>query len=89
LTGIISVFELLSDLVDEYKAVLKFLRVGPRKYMLMVMQPEDAVSAFDTACPSSPAVRSSSMKSAPLIMFNLLHPQLVSLYIHLLSVDNI
>jgi hypothetical protein len=44
LTNILSDLELLGDPVDEYKAVLKFLRIVPRKYRPMVMAIEKNVN---------------------------------------------
>lgn len=43
LTNLLSNLELLGDPVDEYKAVLKFLRIMPRKYRPMVMAIEQTV----------------------------------------------
>ncbi|XP_071685359.1 uncharacterized protein [Lolium perenne] len=43
LTNLLSDLELLGDPVDEYKAVLKFLRIVPRKYRPMVMDIEQTV----------------------------------------------
>jgi hypothetical protein len=43
LTSIVSDLELLGDPVDEYKAVLKYLRVVPKKYRPMVMAIEQTV----------------------------------------------
>ena len=44
LTSIVSDLELLGDPISEYKAVLKFLRVVPRKYRAMVMAIEQVVN---------------------------------------------
>ncbi|KAM0826297.1 hypothetical protein ACQ4PT_068956 [Festuca glaucescens] len=43
LTAIINDLELLGDLVEEYRAVLKYLRVVPKKYRPMVMAIEQTV----------------------------------------------
>jgi broad specificity phosphatase PhoE len=43
LTAIMGDLELLGDPVDEYKAVLKFLRVAPKKFRPMVMAIEQTV----------------------------------------------
>jgi hypothetical protein len=44
LTGIMNDLELLGDPISEYKAILKFLRVVPRKYRPMVMAIEQVVN---------------------------------------------
>uniref|UniRef100_A0ACD5V9N0 Uncharacterized protein n=1 Tax=Avena sativa TaxID=4498 RepID=A0ACD5V9N0_AVESA len=43
LTAIVNDLELLGDPVDEYRAVLKFLRVIPRKYRIVAMAIEQTV----------------------------------------------
>jgi hypothetical protein len=43
LTAIVNDLELLGDPVSEYKAVLKFLRVVPRRYRMMAMAIEQTV----------------------------------------------
>jgi hypothetical protein len=44
LTAIVNDLELLGDPVDEYKAVLKYLRVVPKKYRMMAMAIEQTVN---------------------------------------------
>ncbi|KAK1631215.1 hypothetical protein QYE76_005530 [Lolium multiflorum] len=44
LTTIVSNLELLGDPVDEYKAVIKYLRIVPRKYRMMAMAIEQTVN---------------------------------------------
>jgi hypothetical protein len=43
LTAVINDLELLGDPVDEYKAILKYLRVAPRRYRMMAMAIEQTV----------------------------------------------
>jgi hypothetical protein len=43
LAAIVNDLELHGDHVDEYKVVLKFLHVAPRRYMMMTMAIEQTV----------------------------------------------
>ena len=43
LTAIVNDLEMLGDPVDEYRAVLKYLRVAPRKYRSVVMAIEQTM----------------------------------------------
>uniref|UniRef100_A0ACD6A031 Uncharacterized protein n=1 Tax=Avena sativa TaxID=4498 RepID=A0ACD6A031_AVESA len=47
LTAIVNDLELLGDPIDEYKAVLKFLRVVPKKYRMIAMAIEQTVRLRD------------------------------------------
>jgi hypothetical protein len=47
LTAIINDLELLGDPIDEYKAVLKYLRTVPKKYRMMAMAIEQTVDLHE------------------------------------------